>query len=338
MMPSEKRLKSVIGRIVPTDAMQGVRAQERLDNLTKPLGSLGRLEQLGVQLARIRRTVHPQVDNAAVMICAADHGVVAQGVTGFPSEVTGLMVANFEHAGAAVNQIAEVCNAQVHVYDVGVGKPTADLSKGPAMSREACVEAVLQGVDALARLYEEGIDIVCLGEMGIGNSTAAAALTAAFTKTAATEVVGRGAGLDDETLRHKIQIVQRALHVNAVETLDALGILAAVGGFEIAMMTGIILGAASLSLPVVSDGFIAGSAVLAAVALAPLTLDYLIFSHRSAEPGHEAIYRYLKVRPLFELDMRLGEGTGATLALPFIRSATRILSNMATFQEAGILL
>jgi nicotinate-nucleotide--dimethylbenzimidazole phosphoribosyltransferase len=247
------------------------------------------------------------------------------------------MVANFDRCGAAVNQIADVCDAQVRVFDVGVGNPTADMSQGPAMGREECAEAIMAGVDAARTAREDGFDIVCLGEMGIGNSTAAAALTSAFTGAPLAEVVGRGAGLDDETLAHKIRVLEKAFEVNGAAHLDVLGTLAALGGREISMMAGIILGGASVSMPIVSDGFISGSAVLAATALAHPVLDYIIFSHRSVEPGHDAMYRHLEVKPLFDLDMRLGEGTGAVLSLPMIRSAARIISGMETFEEAGII-
>ena len=337
-MDNITKLNSLIESIKGVDKTYAESAQLRLDNLTKPQGSLGRLEELAVQLSCIQRTDRPNIGDAAVLVCAADHGVVAQGVTSFPSEVTRLMVANFDRDGAAVNQIANVCGARVHVHDIGVGNPTADMSQGPAMSREECADAIMAGADAVRALIDEKVDIVCLGEMGIGNSAAAAALTASFTDAPLAEVVGRGAGLDDETLAHKTRVLEGTLEINQVDELDALGKLAAVGGREIAMMAGIVLGTASASIPVVSDGFISGSAVLAATALAPQALDYIIFSHRSVEPGHDAMYRHLGTRPLFDLDMRLGEGTGAVLALPMIRSAAQVLSGMETFEEAGIVI
>jgi len=331
-----RRLASTIEDIEAIDLIWATAAQHRLDNLTKPQGSLGKLERLAIQLACIKRTDRPRLGPAAVMVCAADHGIVAQGVTSYPSEVTALMVSNFLREGAAVNQIARVCDAQVFVYDIGVGNPTADMSKGPALTQEECLSAILRGIDEVNALSESGFDVICLGEMGIGNSAAAAALTSALTHTPLPEVVGRGAGLDDATLAHKTAILEQALELNCVERLDPLEVLAAVGGREIAMMVGIILGAAARKHVIVSDGFIAGSAVLVAVAMVDTVKEYLVFSHRSAEPGHSALLRYLAVEPLLELDMRLGEGTGAVLALPLIRSAGAVLADMETFEEAGI--
>lgn len=350
-MSAYQNLTELISTIVAPSQEHVEAAATRLDSLTKPVGSLGRLESLAIQLASIQRTDRPHFDKATVLVCAGDHGVVAEGVTSFPSEVTVAMVANFAQEGAAVNQISKAVGVDVEVYDVGVmsdtsfvpsvhqvkvGLGTANMCEGPAMSREQACEAMLAGVDAVRTLVEKGASMVCIGEMGIGNSTSAAALTVAFTGATPEQAVGRGAGLDDAGMAKKRAAITRALEINNVADLDPIGVLAAMGGFEIAMMAGIVMGAALCQIPVITDGFIAGSAVLAATSIAPLTKGYVVFSHRSVEPGHTVLYRHFGTEPLFDLDLRLGEGTGAVLAVPFVRAASQVISGMATFAEAGI--
>ncbi len=347
----EHRLQATIFSVTPTEPAAAARAWDRLDSLTKPPRSLGRLEQLAAQVAAVQGTDHPDVSRKIVLLMAGDHGVVAQGVTPYPQDVTWQMVANFTSRGAAINQIAASVGADVRVYDVGVvrdlsGMPgiehvnvahgTADMTQAPAMSREECAAAVLVGVEAARRAVEEGYRLIAIGEMGIGNSTAAAALTAAYSGAEPAVVVGPGTGLDADGVARKAEVVSRALTVNGVAHLDALGVLAAVGGLEIAALAGAVIGAAECGAVVVSDGFIAGAATLAAIRLCPVAREYVVVSHLSAEPGHRIVVRELGLDPVFDLDMRLGEGTGAALASGVIDAACRMLSGMATFAEAGV--
>lgn len=347
----EEQLRTVIEAVLPTDAAAEDAAWARLDSLTKPPRSLGRLEQIAAHLARIQRTDRPSVDSKAILLMAGDHGVVAEGVSPYPQDVTWQMVANFSAGGAAINQIARSAGAFVDVFDVGVARDladfdgvrhtnvahgTANMALGPAMSREEAARAVLVGVEAAREVAERGITLIGTGEMGIGNSTAAAALAAAFTGTDVDSVVGRGTGLDDAGLAHKAHVIRAALEVNDVSHLDALGVLAAVGGLEIAALAGVIIGAAEEGVAVISDGFISGAAMLAAVALCPAAKDYVLPSHLSAEPGHRVVLDALHMTPIFEFDMRLGEGTGAALAMPVVDAACRMMAGMATFAEAGV--
>lgn len=350
-MTFEAQLIKTLKSIEPISDEHAALAATRLDNLTKPQKSLGRIEDLAIQLAAITRTERPVLTRAAVMVCAGDHGVVDEGVTSFPQEVTVGMVANFTHQGAAINQLSNTLDVQVEVYDVGVAADTSmfsgihqckvalgteNMAKGVAMTRELFCQAVLVGYEQATELLKSGMDMLCLGEMGIGNSSAAATITAAITQTPINRVVGRGAGLSDEQLNHKISVLDDALRINDVANQDIIGIGAAVGGLEIAMMTGIVLACAQNKRPVIADGYISGSAVLLAVALVPQVRDYVVFSHRSVEQGHQAMYEHLDARPLFDLDLRLGEGTGAVLAVPFVRSACAVITGMATFEEAGL--
>ena len=347
----EDQLAAVIYSVTPTEPAAEAAAWERLDSLTKPPRSLGRLEAIAAQIARIQGTVLPAVDSKRIILMAGDHGVVAEGVSPYPQDVTWQMVANFSAGGAAINQIARSVGAEVEVYDVGVVRDladfpgvrhanvahgTANMALGPAMSREECARAVLVGVEAAREAAEQGVTLIGTGEMGIGNSTAAAALTAAFTGADAAAVVGRGTGLDPDGVAHKAHIVRTALSVNATSDLDALGVLAAVGGLEIAALAGVIIGAAEEGVAVVSDGFISGAATLAALALCPVAREYVLPSHLSVEPGHKVLLDFIGLEPVFDLDMRLGEGTGAALAMGIIGAACAMISGMATFAEAGV--
>jgi nicotinate-nucleotide--dimethylbenzimidazole phosphoribosyltransferase len=347
----EERLARLVGGVARTDPAAEERAWDRLDQLTKPPRSLGRLEEIAAKVARIQRTDRPDVSAKEILLMAGDHGVVAQGVSPYPQDVTWQMVANFSAGGAAINQIAESVGARVTVYDVGVARDlsgmagiehenvshgTADMTLGPAMTREQCASAVLVGVSAVEAAVARGAQLVGTGEMGIGNSTSAAAITALLADVPAEIVVGRGTGLDADGVAHKAAVVRRALAVNHAAELDPLGLLAAVGGLEIAALAGVVIGAAACGVPVVSDGFIAGAATLAAVAICPVAAEYVLPSHRSAEPGHTVVLELLGMQPVFELDMRLGEGTGAALAMGVIDAACRMLSGMATFAEAGV--
>lgn len=326
-------------------------ARRRLDAKTKPPGSLGRLEDVAVQLAGIYGTADLVVEPRAVVVAAADHGVTAQGVNAFPREVTAQMVRNFASGGAAVNVLARLSRASTRIVDFGVdtdaewppevlrrplGRGTADMTGGPAMSREQAAQGIGTGAGIAAELADEGARVLVTGEMGIGNTTAAAALASVFTGRDPAEVTGPGTGLAPERVARKVEVVRRALASNRPDPGDPLGALAAVGGFEIAGLAGVILGAAAKRRPVVLDGFIAGAAALVAAALRPEVVAFLIAGHRSAEPGHRAVLERLGLAPLLELDMRLGEGTGALLALPVLDAAAAIVREMATFESAGV--
>ena len=350
-------LEQVLRSIREPDREARRQALERQGQLTKPPGSLGRLEELSVQLAGIRRTARPKLRHKAVLTMAGDHGVVAEGVSAYPQEVTAQMVRNFLAGGAAVNVLAAHAGARVVVADLGVaadlsglspgaagsrlalckvGPGTRNLARGPAMSREEARRSLEAGITVLSEEAERGLDIVGIGEMGIGNTTSAAAITAVTTGAPVREVTGRGTGLGEQALQRKVQVIEAALAANHPDPRDALGVLAALGGFEIGGMAGAMLAAAARSIPVVVDGFICGAAALIACGLEARVREYLIASHQSAEPGHQAILRHLGLRPIFNLDLRLGEGTGAALGIVLVEAAARILDEMTTFGEAGI--
>jgi nicotinate-nucleotide--dimethylbenzimidazole phosphoribosyltransferase len=325
-------------------------AQRHLDSLTKPPGSLGRLEELARRMAVLRAGA-PRVERPVIFTFAADHGVVAEGVSAYPQVVTAQMVENFLRGGAAVNVLARQAGARVVVADFGVATPigpspalvscpiaagTANMAVGPAMRREQAVAAIETGAWLALEALDAGADLLGTGEMGIGNTTAASAITAAITGQAPERVTGRGTGVDDASLARKIQIVTRALMVNAPDPRDGLGVLAAVGGFEIAGLVGVILAGAARRVPVVLDGFISGAAGLVAVTLVPAARHALFASHRSVEPGHAAVLAHLGLEPYLDLDMRLGEGTGAALFIHLARAAALIWSEMATFKSAGV--
>lgn len=349
-MTFEEQLAAVIGAVVGTDPAAEEAAWARLDQLTKPPRSLGRLEELAAQVARVQGTDTPRVERKCVLLMAGDHGVVDEGVSPFPQDVTWQMVANFSAGGAAINQIAESVGAEVRVTDVGVARDidfdgvrnrkvahgTANMALGPAMTREQCAQAVLVGVEAAREAAQSGYTLIGTGEMGIGNTTAASATTAVFAGAEPEAVVGRGTGLDDAGVAHKAEVIRRAVQVNNAKDLDPLGVLAALGGLEVAALVGVVIGSAEERVCVVSDGFISGAATLAAVALCPATRDYVLPSHLSVEPGHRVVMDALGLKPVLELDMRLGEGTGAALAMGVIDAACRMLTGMATFAEAGV--
>ncbi len=348
---TEHTLQHVVESIRPVDPAAYAAAQKRLDDLTKPPGSLGRLEEVARRLAGIQGTVRPAVRRKRIYTMAGDHGVVAEGVSAYPAEVTAQMVYNFLRGGAAINVLARHVGAEVVVVDMGVdhdfggveglvhakvARGTRNLARGPAMTREEALEALGVGVGLGARAADEGVDLVGIGEMGIGNTTPAAAILAAFSGAAPEEVVGRGTGVDDEGLRRKARAVRKGLEVNRPDPSDPVDVLHKVGGYEIAGMAGVCLGAASRRIPVVVDGFIASAGALVAVRLAPAVSEYLFLSHRSQEQGHGRMVEVLGQRPLLDMEMRLGEGTGAALAMGVIEAAARILSEMATFSEAGV--
>jgi nicotinate-nucleotide--dimethylbenzimidazole phosphoribosyltransferase len=391
-----ERIEQTIRAIAPLDAPAMDAARHHQAELTKPAGSLGRLEALSIQLAGITCRPFPTLERKAILTLAADHGVAAEGVSLYPSAVTQQMVANFIAGGAAINVLARIAGARVVVADFGVagdpafsastegrfegrlgggaderpGAPgstedesppvppgglgrstfvpnvrfvdaklargTANLATGPAMSRALAVRAIEAGIALVADEHPRGLDAVATGEMGIANTTASSCLVVALAGAPVALATGRGTGLDDVRLAAKRAIVERALAVNAPDSSDPLGTLAGLGGLEIAGLVGVILGAAARRVVIVLDGFISGAAALVAARLAPAVVPYLIAGHRSAEPGHRLVLEELGLQPLLDLDLRLGEGTGAALAFPLLDAACRLLAEMATFTSASV--
>ncbi len=333
---AESLLAATLAAIEPLDPAIRAAAEAELDAKTKPRGSLGRLERLAAQVAQIRGSVRPGPLDAAIVVAAADHGVAAEGVSAYPQEVTAQMVANFSSGGAAVAVLARQARAKLVVVDAGVGAGTANFAEGPAMSEKQALEKVAEGISLAGELAGEGVGIVALGEMGIGNSTAASALSAALLGIDPERVVGPGTGLDAEGVARKADVVRRALAVNRSRLGEPLAALAAVGGFEIALLVGIALGAAERRMTILVDGFISAAAALIVHRLCPGIGDYLIAAHLSPEPGHRLLLNELGLEPLLDLGLRLGEGSGAALALPLVRAAVAILEEMATFESAGV--
>jgi len=342
-------LDTIAGIASPDNvAMEQARARQQV--LTKPAGSLGRLEDLAVQIAGITGQTVPTLERKAVIVMAGDHGVTTEGVSAYPSEVTVQMVYNFLRGGAAINALARQAGAQVVVVDVGIaGKidepglvsrkvapGTANMTKGQAMTEAQMLEAIQVGIDVLNAQADQGITLIATGEMGIGNTTAASAITAALLGVEVARVTGHGTGIDDRQLAHKIQVIERALATNKPAASDPLDVLMKVGGLEIAGLVGVIWASAARRLPVIIDGFISGAAALVAVEQCSLVRPYLIAGHTSVEPGHQLIYQKLGLKPLLNLDLRLGEGTGAVLAMNIIEAALRTHREMATFAEAGV--
>lgn len=345
-------LTDTLDAITPVSQEALDAATQRQAILTKPAGSLGLLEEIGIQLAGIADLCPPPVPERAVVgVFAGDHGVCAQGVTPWPQEITVSMLQNMAAGGAAVNVLSRGAEAEVVLTDVGVlhdypatdgvrnrniARGTADLSVGPAMGRDEAVRALTVGIETAAEAVAGGAQILLTGEMGIGNTTASSALIAVFTGTDAQTVTGRGSGLDDEALARKVDVIERALALHSPDPADPVGVLAAVGGLEQAALAGFILGAAAHKVPVILDGVIASAAACVAVALAPEVRGYLIAGHAGAEPGITQALAFLNLRALVDLGLRLGEGTGAVLALPTVQASARILGEMATFADAGI--
>jgi len=338
-------------RLAPPDDAAAAAAAARHERLTKPSGSLGRLESAGIRLAAIARRCPPPVpEPAAVAVFAGDHGVLAEGVSPWPAEVTAQMVANFCAGGAAVNVLARHVGARVLVVDVGVAgdlpaapglrqakvrRGTGNIAREPAMSEGEALRALDVGAQVAADLAAEGAQCLLTGDMGIGNTTPAAALVAALTGRPAAEVTGRGTGIDDATLARKVAVVDQAV-ARCGPSGDPIEVLASLGGLEIAALAGFVVGGAAAGLPVVLDGLIAGAAALVATAAAPVCAGYLFAGHRSTEPGATSVLEHLCLEPLVDLELRLGEGTGACLALPLLQGAAKILGEMATFESAGV--
>ncbi|MEW6243619.1 MAG: nicotinate-nucleotide--dimethylbenzimidazole phosphoribosyltransferase [Bacillota bacterium] len=347
MRLSIERTRERIGDL-HVDAME--RAKARLDSLTKPRGSLGVLEELAIRLSGITGRVLPEIHQKLVVIMAGDHGVTAEGVSAFPSEVTAQMVMNFVNGGAAVNVLARHAGARVLVVDMGVKsnlecagvlpvrvRPGTDnLATGPAMSRQEAIEAVERGIWVAEREIKSGADLVATGDMGIGNTTPSSAILAAFSGLPVKRLIGRGTGISDERLSRKVSAVSRALSVNRPDPRDAVDVLHKVGGLEIAGLAGVILGCAANRVPVIIDGFISGAAALVAAKIEPRSRQFMIASHLSEEPGHRYMLEMLDLEPMLRMRMRLGEGTGAVLTMHLVEAACRIISEMASFKSAGV--
>jgi len=339
-----------VSALRPVDEGMRTAALAELDRKTKPRGSLGRLEELAAQMAAVRGTVAPEPLRAAIVVAAADHGVAAEGVSAYPQEVTRQMLANFGSGGAAISVLARSVGAELHVVDAGVVEPyehpairkvrigsgTANAATGPAMSRAEAAAAIERGAALARELVGSGASVVARGDMGIGNTTSASALACALLGRAPAEMCGPGTGLDARGMAHKVDVVERMLATNRPSADDPLGVLAAVGGFEIGLLSGVTLGAADEGAVVVLDGFITGAAALVAARLQPALGGYLVASHRSPEPGHAGVLDALGLEPLLDLGLRLGEGSGAALALPMLHAARAILVEMATFEAAGV--
>ncbi|HAM32393.1 MAG TPA: nicotinate-nucleotide--dimethylbenzimidazole phosphoribosyltransferase [Deltaproteobacteria bacterium] len=346
-------LKETVGAIVAQDPKSRAAARARLEQLTMPHWALGRLMDLAEDLAGMTRSLRPPVERRAVVVMAGDHGVAAEGVSKYPQEVTSQMVCNFVNGGSGINALARVSGARVVVVDMGVagdlgplaaegkilscriGAGTGNMAVGPAMSREDAIRSVEAGIEVALMLAAE-TDLFATGDMGIANTTPSSAIVSVMTGAAVADVTGRGTGIDDAGLSLKVAVVEKALAVTRPDPDDAMDVLMKVGGFEIGGIAGLILGAASLRKPVLLDGFISTAGALIAQGLAPRAADYMIAAHKSVEAGHRISLQKLGKEPLLDLGLRLGEGTGAVLAMPIVEGAVRVLTEVATFEEAAV--
>ena len=344
-------IQEATASIQPVSRDFHARAQLALDHLTKPVGSLGRLEELAAQYVAISQELPPVMPQPMIVTLAADHGVACEGVSAYPSSVTAQMVLNFLNGGAAINVLAKQVDATIRVVDMGVetnlgahpnllvhkiGNGTNNFSHGPAMNREQALQSIEVGIRLARDAYADGFRVIGLGEMGIGNTTASSAIAAVMMGQSVAGVTGKGTGVDDARLAKKIQVIEKSIQLNQPDANDPVDVLAKVGGFEIGGLVGLIVGGAACRIPVVLDGFISGAAMLLAKTLVPACQDYVIPSHCSAESGHRRILEYLGLRPLFDLDLRLGEGTGACLAIGLVQASLACLRDMATFDSAGV--
>ncbi|MEA2020982.1 MAG: nicotinate-nucleotide--dimethylbenzimidazole phosphoribosyltransferase [Candidatus Caldatribacteriota bacterium] len=347
-----EKIEEIIKNVRPINFKLMERAQEKMDSLTKPLGSLGKLENFARRMVGISETLNPVIKRKVIFVMAGDHGVTEEKVSAYPQEVTFQMVYNFIREGAGINVLAKHIGAEVIVVDMGVASEfpsdkgiiikkvsygTKNMAIGPAMSREEAENAVISGIEVFEDEWnKERIDIIGLGEMGIGNTTASSAIVACLTKSDVERVTGSGTGIKKEQLEHKIQVIKRALEVNEPDSKDGLDVLSKIGGFEIGGLVGCILAAASHRVPIVIDGFISVASTLIALNLSPEVTDYIFTSHNSVEKGYEIALKYIGKVPMFDLEMRLGEGTGAALGISFIEAGVKILTQMATFSDAKI--
>ena len=344
-------IENTIERIKALDERAMRIAEKRQDNLIKPRKSLGRLEELSIKIAGIAGNPMPKLKDKVIITMAGDHGVAEERVSAFPKEVTAQMTFNFLSGGAGINVLARHVGARVVVVDMGVATDikderlvnkkiaygTANMTKGPAMTYEDAVRSIEAGIQVLELEAEKGMDIVGVGDMGIGNTTPSSAIAAVITGDAVREMTGRGTGIEDDTFEKKINVIEEAIRVNKPNKRDPIDVLAKIGGFELGGMAGVMLAAASRRIPVVIDGFISGAAALIAYEIAPAVRDYMIAAHRSVERGHSVILDYIGLNPLLDLDMRLGEGTGAALGISIVDAACKILTEMKTFKEGFVL-
>ncbi len=350
-MSSRQKIDRVIEKIKPIDQELMKKAQKKLDSLTKPPGSLGRLEGLAKRVVGITGSLNPGFENKVIVTMAGDHGVVEEGVSAYPQEVTAQMVYNFIRGGAGISVLARHVGAEVIVVDMGVktdlekdpfpmvnkiGYGTRNFINGPAMSREEAIRSVEAGIEVIREISDQGLDMVGIGEMGIGNTTPSSAIAAVFSNLKVEEVTGRGTGINEETFNRKVQVIKKALSVNQPDPTDPIDVLAKVGGFEIGGLAGCVLEAAAKKIPVLIDGFISTAGALIATELAPQAKQYMIASHNSQEVGHKVILERMGLCPLFDLSLRLGEGTGAALGINLVEASIKILTEMATFSEAEV--
>jgi nicotinate-nucleotide--dimethylbenzimidazole phosphoribosyltransferase len=344
-------LQETLSRIVAVDHNLLAQAQTKLDNKTKPLGSLGRLEEFGRRVAAIAGTLTPEITKKVIYTFAGDHGVVEEGISAFPKEVTPQMVLNFLAGGAGVNVLARHSGVEVRVVDIGVdhyfglvpdlivrkiANGTQNFTKGPAMTREQAIQAVETGISLANDAAANGVTLLGTGEMGIGNTTPSSAMIAAFSGLAVRDLTHRGTGINDEALERKIHVIEKGLAVNRPDPTDPIDVLAKVGGLEIAGIAGLVLGGAANRIPVVIDGFISTAGALVASELHPQVRDYLFAAHQSVEVGHRFMLERIGLEPIFDLQLRLGEGTGAALAMGLIEAGVKVLNEMATFEQAGV--
>jgi len=346
-----ERIDKIIKEILPLEDDFRTKARERLDSLTKPQGSLGRLEELAAEIVAIRRDLRPELKKRIFAVFAGDHGVAEEGVSAFPPEVTPQMVFNFLRGGAGINILAKAAGAEVAVVDIGVNyefenvkglinkkvmKGTRNMAKGPAMTMEEAVKSIEAGIDIALRYADEGYNLFGTGEMGIGNTTPSSAIVSVFSGLSPHEVTGRGTGVNDGSFENKVSIIENAIKLNRPDASNPMDVLAKVGGTEIGGIAGFCIGAASRRIPVLIDGFISTAGALIACKMAPSVRDYIFSSHQSVEKGHIKMLEIMGLRPLVNLDLRLGEGTGAAIGMMIVESALRIYNDMSTFEEAQV--
>ncbi|RLB76571.1 MAG: nicotinate-nucleotide--dimethylbenzimidazole phosphoribosyltransferase [Deltaproteobacteria bacterium] len=356
MVLKQISIKEIIERIVPVDARWNEKAKERTAQLVMPTRAMGRLHDISERLCAIQKTLKPSLHRKAVIVMAGDHGVVADGVSAYPQEVTGAMVQTFLAGGATINAISRHVDAEVWVVDLGIipelnpgsleggdqflvrkiAKGTANFIKGPAMTRENAEKSILAGFELASELFQKGVAILGTGDMGIGNTTPSAAIGAMITGKRPEEMVGRGTGIDDNGLIKKREAVIRGIQLNKPDPRDGMDVLSKVGGFEIGGIAGCVLAGAFHSRPVVIDGFISTAGALIAHTLCPLVTEYIFAGHRSEEAGHGSMLRYLGLEPILDLGMRLGEGTGGALAMSVMEGSVHMFNEVLTFEEAGV--
>jgi nicotinate-nucleotide--dimethylbenzimidazole phosphoribosyltransferase len=343
-------IQETLDQIKPIDLSVAAMAQQKLDSLTKPPGSLGRLEECAIKYVAARSDINAKISQPTILTFAGDHGVAAEKVSAFPQEVTPQMVANFANGGAGVNVLARHVGAKLKIIDIGVAAPcdfpgvinrkiapgTANMAKGPAMTIEQTRQAIKVGIEEVQKAIDEGATLIGTGDMGIANTTPSAAIYSVLLGISPSETTGRGTGLNCQGLEHKVKVIEKAIEINHDQLSEPLSVLAALGGFEIAGICGTILGATSKQVPVVVDGFISGAAAVTAIKLKPEIKEYCFFSHLSAEAGHRNAMKKLGIKPLLDLGFRLGEGTGAALAFNLIEAGLKIMNEMATFDSAGV--